>query len=77
MIYHIKIDPGRFQAVINIYLDLSLALNYAEAKQFKTRAEYRDYLVIKATAEAYKHIWDTIDQDINLWMEDQIDGNNK
>ena len=50
MIDHIEIDPGRFQAVINIYLNLSLALNSTEAKQFKTRAEYRDYLVIKATA---------------------------
>lgn len=57
MIDHIEIDPGRFQAVINVYLNLSLALNSEEAKQYKTRAEYRDYLVIKATAEAYKHIW--------------------
>lgn len=75
MIDHIQIEPRMFQAVINIYLNLSLALNSSEAKQFKTRAEYRDYLVIKATAEAYKHIWDIVDQDINLWMEDD-NGNN-
>lgn len=76
MIDHIQIDPGRFQAVINIYLDLSLALNSEEAKQYKTLAEYCDYLVIKATVEAYKHIWDIVDNDINLWMEDTNGNNN-
>ena len=76
MIDHIEIDPGRFQAVINIYLNLSLALNSEEAKQFKTRAEYRDYLVIKATAAAYKHIWDIVDHDIHLWMEDDHGNHN-
>lgn len=70
MIDHIQIDPIKFQPVIKIYLNLILDLNSTEAKQFKTRAEYRDYLVIKATAAAYKHIWDIVDQDINLWMED-------
>ena len=70
MIDHIQIDPIKFQPVIKIYLNLKLDLNSTEAKQFKTRAEYRDYLVIKATAAAYKHIWDIVDQDINLWMED-------
>lgn len=75
MIDHILIDPGRFQSVINIYLNLSLALNSDEAKQFKTLAEYRDDLVIKATVAAYKHIWDIVDNDINLWMEDE-NGNN-
>lgn len=73
---HIEIEPGRFQAVINIYLDLSLALNLEEAKQFKTLTKYRDYLVIKATTAAYKHIWDIVDNDINLWMDDQNGNNN-
>lgn len=76
MIDHIQIDPGRFQAVINIYLNLSLTLNSAEAKQFNTRAEYRDYLAIKATCAAYKHIWDIVDHDIHLWMEDDNGNNN-
>lgn len=69
MIDHIQIDPIKFQPVIKVYLNLTLALNSDEAKQYKTRSEYRDYLVIKATAEAYKHICDIVDQDINLWME--------
>lgn len=76
MIDHIEIDPGQFQAVINIYLNLSLALNSAEATQFKTRDEYRDYLVIKATTAAYKHIWGIVDNDINLWMGDDNGNNN-
>lgn len=75
MIDHIEIEPRKFQPVINIYLNLLLALNSSEAKQFKTRAEYRDYLVIRATAEAYKCIWDIVDHDIYLWMED-LNGNN-
>ena len=70
MIDHIQIDPVKFQPVIKVFLNLTLALNSVEAKQFKTRDEYRDYLAIKATCAAYKHIWDIVNNDINLWMED-------